>query len=104
MWGVRLKSIYVCCVCGRVQVTIWDWAKQSELVTGVAPQRFKSGGFNPQNPDQLIFLGDGALYMCNVVAGASGPEFEVRSEKWSVEWLVIIFMHSLFLCLVGMNL
>jgi WD40 repeat protein len=58
------------------QITIWDWQKQTELVTGVAPARFSSGAFNPHNQDQICFLGDGALYACNVVAGASGPEFE----------------------------
>jgi WD40 repeat protein len=58
------------------QITIWDWQKQTELVTGVAPAQFSSGAFNPHNQDQICFLGDGALYACNVVAGASGPEFE----------------------------
>mmetsp|Transcript_6394 Transcript_6394/g.22837 ORF Transcript_6394/g.22837 Transcript_6394/m.22837 type:complete len:1500 (-) Transcript_6394:374-4873(-) len=55
-------------------VSIWNWGEDGVdlQVTGVSPQEFSSCHFNPKNSDQLALLGNGQLFLCNVVNSEQG--------------------------------
>jgi WD40 repeat protein len=77
------------------KVTIWDWMKGVELVQGPAPSKMNTAMFNPVNPDQMLFTTpDDSMFVCNVVAGAQGPEFDF--EKFSPPSEELLFTSCTF--------